>query len=177
MTVQLNRHKMLLNLHYNKKYGIIVSDNANCNIAVNLVFTAMANHPVEKFLEVIQMKQVIYNGGTMSYYGCSDPSILTVGKVYNVVNARDRGWQTDYTLEGVEGEFNSVWFDDVLPTHFAIGTTVPVEGKRYECCKLDVEVVNRSKVKTSTVQSVSVIGENTYKVTTRNSVYVVPRVK
>lgn len=95
------------------------------------------------------MKQVIYNGGTLSYYGCSDPSILTVGKVYNVVNARDRGWQTDYTLE----------------------------GEKYKCCKLDVEVVNRTEVKTSTVQSVAVIGKNTYKVTTRNSVYVVQLVK
>ena len=58
-------------------------------------------------------KKVRYNGGTQSYYDCSDPTNLVVGKEYEVVLSRDRGWQTDYTLKGVDGEFNSVWFDEV----------------------------------------------------------------
>ena len=58
-------------------------------------------------------KKVRYNGGTQSYYGCSDPSKLVVGKEYEVVRSRVRSWQTDYTLKGVDGEFNSVWFDEV----------------------------------------------------------------
>ena len=39
-------------------------------------------------------KKVRYNGGTQSYYGCSDPTNLVVGKEYEVVLSRDRGWQT-----------------------------------------------------------------------------------
>lgn len=59
------------------------------------------------------LKKVIYNGGNMSYYGCSDPSCLKVGKTYKVIAVEDRGWQTDYTLQGVAGTFNSVWFDEI----------------------------------------------------------------
>ena len=51
-------------------------------------------------------KKVRYNGGTESYYGCSDPTNLVVGKEYEVILSKDRGWQTDYTLKGVDGEFN-----------------------------------------------------------------------
>jgi len=58
-------------------------------------------------------KIVRYNGGTESYYSCSDPTDLVIGKEYEVISAKDRGWQTDYTLKGVTGEFNSVWFDEI----------------------------------------------------------------
>lgn len=61
----------------------------------------------------IMAKKVRYNGGTESYYGCSDPTNLVVGKEYEVVLSKDRGWQTDYILKGIDGEFNSVWFDEV----------------------------------------------------------------
>ena len=56
---------------------------------------------------------VRYNGGNLSYYGCSNPKKLKLRKVYKVVAIKDRGWQTDYTLKGVKGAFNSVWFDNV----------------------------------------------------------------
>ena len=48
-------------------------------------------------------KIVRYNGGTQSYYGCTEPNALVVGKEYEVIAAKDRGWQTDYTLKGVSG--------------------------------------------------------------------------
>ena len=73
-------------------------------------------------------KQVRYNGGTESYYGCSDPINLVVGEEYEVVFSRERGWQTDYTLKGVDGEFNSVWFDEVSSddkVYMAISQEVP----------------------------------------------------
>ena len=56
-------------------------------------------------------KIVRYNGGTMSYLGCSNPSKLVLGQTYEVVAEDDLGWQTNYTLKGVTGYFNSVWFD------------------------------------------------------------------
>ena len=123
------------------------------------------------------MKQVIYNGGTKSYHSCSDPSVLTVGKAYNVLEVHEDTWQTGYTLEGVEGRFNSAWFDEVLPTYFAVGYVIPVVGKSYLCNKIVFEE-GTSKPhmrcwKTSAVQRVECIGKDTYKVSTRNSVYVV----
>lgn len=59
------------------------------------------------------LMKVKYNGGNLSYYGCSNPKVLKTGKVYKVVAIEDRGWQTDYTLKGVQGAFNSVWFDAI----------------------------------------------------------------
>ena len=85
-------------------------------------------------------KKVRYNGGTQSYYGCSDPTNLVVGKEYEVVLSRDRGWQTDYTLKGVDGEFNSAWFDEVSSddkVYMAIAHEVPVIGERYSCYKME----------------------------------------
>lgn len=55
-------------------------------------------------------KKVIYNGGKDSYYGCTEPTALIVGKKYKVVRENVRAWQTDLQLKGVDGEFNSVWF-------------------------------------------------------------------
>ena len=87
-------------------------------------------------------KIVRYNGGTMSYYGCSEHTELVVGKEYEVISANDRGWQTDYILKGVKGYFNSVWFDDVnlkntAKTFMALAHTVPVVGERCKCSKLE----------------------------------------
>lgn len=59
------------------------------------------------------LKKVRYNGETLSYYGCSPAANLKVGKVYRVVEEDDLGWQTNYTLKGVDGVYNSVWFDEV----------------------------------------------------------------
>ena len=39
-------------------------------------------------------KQVRYNGGTESYYGCSDPINLVVGEEYEVVFFK-RAWLAD----------------------------------------------------------------------------------
>ena len=123
-------------------------------------------------------KQVRYNGGTESYYGCSDPINLVVGEEYEVVFSRERGWQTDYTLKGVDGEFNFVWFDEVSSddkVYMAISQEVPAIGERYSCYKIESnngqpKLVSRS---TSTVKEISYLGNNIYQVTTRNSVYIV----
>ena len=123
-------------------------------------------------------KKVRYNGGKESYYNCSEPTNLVVGKEYEVVASRDRGWQTDYKLNGVVGEFNSLWFDEVSSdenVYMAIAHEVPMIGKSYSCYKIEFvdgqpKLIGRS---TSTVKGINYMGNNIYQVTTRNSVYIV----
>lgn len=78
-------------------------------------------------------KFVRYNGGTQSYYSCSDPKNLVIGKEYEVTSINVRNWQTNYTLKGINGNFNSVWFDDILSekeTVMAFSSTVPKIGEK-----------------------------------------------
>ena len=125
------------------------------------------------------MKKIVrYNGGTMSYKGCSEPTELVVGKEYAVIATNDRGWQTDYTLKGVEGHFNSVWFEDVPSVginFMALARTVPIVGKSCECFKIEYlkGQINLISISTSTVKEVLDMGNNIYRVTTRNSTYFV----
>lgn len=120
-------------------------------------------------------KIVRYNGGTESYYGCSNPDNLVWGKDYEVVHENDLGFQTDYILKGVTGSFNSCWFNEITPTFMAISKAVPVVGKRCLCFRL--ELINNqtylTECLTSTVKEVENISNNIYKVTTSNSIYVI----
>ena len=90
------------------------------------------------------MFAVKYNGGNKSYFGCSDPDKLVRGQIYEVIAVNDRGWQTDYTLKGVVGQFNSVWVDGKIET---------------------------TSWKTSTVMKSEEIEQDVFKVTTLNSIY------
>ena len=121
------------------------------------------------------MKQVIYNGETAFYAPCSDPSVLTPGKVYTVVREIVSTWHTEYVLEGIDGEFNSVWFNPVMPTYFAISNDIPKEGYSYRCKKIIVTSTGcyLHPMKTSNVQDVELISLDTYQVTTLNSIYIV----
>lgn len=122
--------------------------------------------------------KVRYNGGTESYFNCSNPTDLVIGKEYEVVISKDRGWQTNYILKDIDGEFNSVWFDDISPddkVYIAIAHDVPIICQRYFCYK--VEFVNGKPTlipfTTSTIKEITHMGNNIYKVTTHNSVYIV----
>lgn len=122
------------------------------------------------------VKKVIYNGGTESYYGCSNLANLVVGKEYNVVSIIDHFGQTDYILEGIVGEFNSVWFDEINDkVYMAISNELPVIGQKYSCSKMEFINGNPYFIPcfTSTVNKFKHIGNNIYHVTTRNSVYIV----
>ncbi len=123
-------------------------------------------------------KRVRYNGGTQSFYGCSEPTKLVIGKEYEVIRSNDRGFQTDYTLKGVDGEFNSVWFDEISSedkVYMAIAHKVPVIDERYSCYKIDFVngQLKLSCCSTSNVKEINYMGNNIYRVTTRNSVYIV----
>ena len=126
----------------------------------------------------IMAKKVRYNGGTQSYYACSDPTNLVVGQEYDVVLSRDRGCQTDYTLKGVDGEFNSTWFDKVFSddkVYMAIAHEVPSIGERYSCYKMEF-INGQPKLvswSTSIVKGINYMGNNIYQITTRNSIYIV----
>lgn len=120
-------------------------------------------------------KIVRYNGGTESYYGCSNPNDLVFGKDYEVIHENDRGFQTDYILKGVNGHFNSCWFDEISPIFMAISKTIPVVGQRCVCSRLELinGQFNTSECLTSVVKEVTPIGNNIYKVATSNSIYVI----
>lgn len=118
------------------------------------------------------MFAVKYNGGTKSYLDCSDPDKLVRDQIYQVVAINDCGWQTNYTLKGVTGRFNSVWFDKVN-VYKAITNHQPSVGHSMACAK--VELVD-GKLKatswnTTTVMKSEEIEQDVFKVTTLNSIY------
>ena len=118
------------------------------------------------------MRKVIYNGGYLRYHNNGDmPDFLQIGHIYTVTSENVSEYHTEYTLKEVPGEYNSVWFDSILPTYIATSDSVPVVGKRLSCNRY--ENGRFVGVHATTVYEVQTIGMNTYKVRTRNSVYVV----
>ena len=124
--------------------------------------------------------KVRYNGGTDSYYGgTQNTSNLVKGQVYNVIRMIVLRSETRLILEGVDGEFNSVWFDEVPSddkTYMAYFDEVPEVGKPMNCIRLDMSNDSDGFVEciTSPVQKVSKVyndGYQVYRVTTLNSVY------
>ena len=118
------------------------------------------------------MKKVVYNGNTLTYYPCSDPSRLVLGKVYNVVHENVGSWQTNYFLEGVEGSYNSVWFDVYKPVYIAYSSEYPKKGYSYRCSRISM-FSGFERIHTSNVQDITLLGACTYKVETKNSIYIV----
>lgn len=123
-------------------------------------------------------KEVIYNGGTGSFCGCTEPTELVAGKRYKVVGENVGGWQTDLQLSGVEGEFNSIWFNEVEPKQvfFAKATEYHEPnwyiGKQITIDKLHKEDVWFETVITSPVISVEHVYGSVYKIETENTVYI-----
>ena len=125
--------------------------------------------------------KVRYNGGTDSYYGgTQNTSNLVKGQVYNVIRMIVLRSETRLILEGVDGEFNSVWFDEIPSddkTYMAYSDEVPKVGKPMNCIRLDLSNDSDGFVEciTSPVQKVSKVYDKDdhplYRVTTLNSVY------
>ncbi len=117
---------------------------------------------------------VKYNGGTATYQTCSSPTFLKEGEFYEVVSKDVGECQTNYTLKGVDGYFNSVWFDDVK-VGLVIATKPPKVGERFLCYEQlpDGNKYSRTTVLTSRVRSVEQINNKGYKIYTLNSCYIV----
>jgi hypothetical protein len=56
------------------------------------------------------MRKVRCNGFEGSFIYSDSPLNLEPGKIYEVVCENDYGWQKNYHLKGVDGEYNSKWF-------------------------------------------------------------------
>lgn len=117
------------------------------------------------------LRQLIYNGGTVSYGSCSSPKQLQVGKAYKIIGIKEYRFQTNYVLAGVLGEFNSVWFDDLPPIYVAVCSTKPVVGSflqnftRYNNGRW--ESVNRS----SYIKEIKEESSDLFVVHTLNAIY------
>ena len=117
-------------------------------------------------------KFVKYNGGKDTYYSCSNPQVLVKDKLYEVIKEEDLGFQTNYSLKGMPGKYNSVWFDE--PTsYFAYSDTIPEKGLSMTGL-LRFDGVRTVPIRnTSTVLSVEVISKDIYKVFTKNTLYII----
>lgn len=123
--------------------------------------------------------QVVFIGknGRSSLW-CSEPSYLTIGKIYSVKEIKDRGIQIDYILEEVSGFFNSKWFrkmEELPSTYFATSQEAPIERKVFNFMILtfDNGIICTKKTVTGIAESVTVIGRNTYRVECNSVLYIV----
>lgn len=124
-------------------------------------------------------KVVTYNGGVEGIVYSSCPSCLVRGKKYVVTSERVMDFQTNLHLQGVSGEFNSVWFNEVQTEKskwLALATLYNKPelfiGKRISLKRLHEDTNVLETVNTSTILSVNKIYEDVYIIETGNSVYV-----
>ena len=120
-------------------------------------------------------KIVMYNGRCNNYFCSTDPSVLQKGCLYRVEEEIDYGYYTEYRLVGVEGEFNSVWFNSVEKLKFAYAENSPEVEERMRCDEIMVQEGRISFVKCETdiLQSVERVYNNIYVATTEDEVYVI----
>ena len=123
-------------------------------------------------------KIVRYNGNTLSHFYCSDPKKLTREKEYEVISKVYHGPQKNYVLKGVEGEFDSAWFDEIeidKPIFIAVANSAPSIGKVFKCFKIEPSEgkIHSIECYTRNIKEVLYLGSNTYRVITEDSVYYV----
>lgn len=121
-----------------------------------------------------KVRYVKYNGGTQGYYSYSDPSCLRVGQIYKVVEEQLNAYDCKYMLEGVDGKFNSVWFDD-MPSYFSYGREVPRVGSTLDVVRQEVKdgKLYHAHYYTTHVRKVERLSSNTFLAVTANTVYIV----
>lgn len=119
-------------------------------------------------------KLVRYNGERESYNDCSDPSILVIGRIYEVQEEEILDFQTNYTLKGEKGKFNSVWFDEIeMPVIMALSHKHPELHKPLENFLMFNKNEVRQVLKTTPVQKIEEIERNVFKIFTKNTIYIV----
>lgn len=142
----------------------------------NLVFSVRTHAANEKNFGGKNMadgKIVYYNGRTESYRSCSKPDQLVKDKAYKVIAEKDLGTQTNYILSGVTGEFNSVWFDELLATKLMVANEVPQVGQKVNCNRLYM-LSGKPILKKGTIDTVVGVQRLTdilYLVTTKRDIY------
>lgn len=119
-------------------------------------------------------KLVRYNGERESYNDCSDPSILVIGRIYEVQEEEILDFQTNYTLKDEKGKFNSVWFDEIeMPVIMALSHKHPELHKPLENFLMFNKNEVRQVLKTTPVQKIEKIERNVFKIFTKNTIYIV----
>ena len=119
-------------------------------------------------------KLVRYNGEKVSYKGCDSPTNLVKGKVYEVQFEEDLGWQTNYKLKGLNGNFNSVWFNEVeIPVVMALSHKHPELRKPLENLLMFNKNEVRQVLKTTPVQKIEKVEGNVFKILTKNTIYII----
>ena len=101
---------------------------------------------------------------------------LKEGQVVEISEEIVHNRNIGYVLKGYPNQiFNIVWFTDLKslkPTKLGWSFALPTMGERYNLIRVDADGSFHS-VNSSPVQSVQVIGQDTLKVETMNTIYVV----
>lgn len=121
-------------------------------------------------------KKVVYTGnGTDENALIAGKTVVVTnglkkGNIYKVVKETVYNWHTELELEGIDGTFNSVLFDE-QKAYIATAKEKPIKGKPYECKRL--QKGKFQPVRTSEVQSVEELGGGIYAVETASRYYYV----
>ena len=132
-------------------------------------------------------KIVRYNGKTLSMCACTAPWELVLGKGYEVSSWHRHDGQICYHLKGVDGFFDSSWFEpstdffsslaqtSVKESFLAIAHSVPSIGQRFKCERIEIwgGIPKLKGCFTTTVLDILYLGGNVYRVTTKHTVYIV----
>lgn len=85
------------------------------------------------------IKLVRYNGKCENTYGSSPPNRLVLGKVYQVVRQYKFGRNIEYELDGINGQFNSNWFDVINNVTLAVSNFVPSASSSFVCFAISLK--------------------------------------
>lgn len=118
---------------------------------------------------MMKSKIVRYNGRMTSYAECADAKQLVKGKLYKVIDEKEMDWQTNYKLNGVEGWFNSVWFDEIK-AYLAVTNETPKAGETCDCMRIEFcnGIPDLKCCRTGKIKVVEPMGNDTYCVWTNN---------
>ena len=124
------------------------------------------------------IKLVRYNGRCENTYGSSPPNKLVVGEVYRVIDFHPLGRHLEYELEGINGRFNSDWFDEINSVSLAVSNCIPTIGSSFACFKISLKdnqpLFEEIKI---WIEEVHLFEVNTYRVKDKFGHYYIVQVK
>jgi hypothetical protein len=107
-----------------------------------------------------------------------DHDFLKLDRTYKVVSAEIEGCYTDLIIQDVStgqilpDKYNSVLFES-LPTFLGYSDILPKIGERFDMVKMDVDARQMLSWNTGRVIAMENLGNETWAVITRNSLYIV----